>query len=41
MADISKGELADPSKGRHTLGRALQDISHFLGYVLCLHGIGM
>jgi len=41
MADISKGEIADPSKGRHTLGRALQDISHFLGYVLCLHGLGM
>jgi len=33
--------MADTSKGRHTLGRAVQDISHFLGYVLCLHGLGM
>merc|ERR1712172_103789 len=34
-------QMADTSKGRHTLGRAVQDISHFLGYVLCLHGLGM
>merc|ERR1712172_319200 len=34
-------KMADTSKGRHTLGRAVQDISHFLGYVLCLHGLGM
>ena len=33
--------MGDTSKGRHTLGRAVQDISHFLGYVLCLHGLGM
>lgn len=36
-----KFQMADTSKGRHTLGRAAQDISHFLGYVLCLHGLGM
>ena len=34
-------QMADTSKGRHTLGRAAQDISHFLGYVLGLHGLGM
>jgi len=29
------------SKGTHTLVRAAQDIIHFLGFVLCLHGAGM
>jgi len=29
------------SKGPHTLLRAVQDIAHFLSYVLALHGLGM